>query len=478
MTSVFKKQYVLSSYRLELPDMQEIKISEGYLYVHQKLNLTLCQTKDASRAIVLGNAFCADEEGKSIEKDISLFCKQDLREATKYWTGRWVLICEDELITDACGLMSAFYTKEDSGWLVSSSLAVLAQITNKPIDKMVNSYGLNWQILPHSRINGVRTLLCTQKLVFSKTEIEADFSPFVKDYREKSTEEKCKAVSNILVCACKNINAFSGKKTVVALTGGKDSRLTFSALLKSGVPFSAYTAEHKNISSSDKTIPAKLAKHFGIEHKYIRKGKFSVEKFEDYKHFTCGNSDDADAQFYACGQFSSFDKDTILLRSGIFEAGQRYARSYTTPDIEGFVCGMLSYYPDLKNSQEQKNAFSEWKKYVIQNPINSIDIRDRFYIEQRVGGWAAAIEQSLDINEFTSIQIANCAELVSILLSCNEEERKQLALSYETIKLLKPETLRLAINKVTFYDKFKRISNILRHPIKKYKNFVNKRNSL
>jgi len=86
----------------------------------------------------------------------------------------------------------------------------------------------------------------------------------------------------------------------------------------------------------------------------------------------------------------------------------------------------------------------------------------------------SAIEQSLDINEFTSIQVANCAELLSILLSCNEEERNTLAISYGTIKLLEPKVLDIPINQKSISDKFKRIKSIIKNPIKKLKHYLNK----
>lgn len=474
MTSVFKKQYVLSSYRLDLPNLREIQIGEAFLYAHEKLNLTVCKTKDAKQAFVLGNSFCADVEGKRIEEDLSEAFKENLQSATGYWTGRWALICEDELIIDACGLIGAFYVVTDKGWLVSSSLAVISEITGKNLKKRVSSEGLSWQLLPRTRLDEAEALLCTQKLTFSKSKVEAIFSSWVNDYSELPTDKKCEAVANMLVCACKNIHTFSGKKIALALTGGKDSRLSLSALLKAGIPFSTCTAEHKNISYSDKTVPQTLAKVFGFSHTYIKEKPFDKERLSDYYNFCAGNSDGADAQFYARRQLSSFGENVILLRSGIFEAGQSYARSYTSSDMEGFATGIITYYSDLKSSEEQKNAFSEWKEYAIQNPIENVDIRDRFYMEQRVGGWAAAIEQSLDINEFTSIQIANCRELVSVLLSCNEEERKSLALSYETIRLLEPKTLDVAVNKRTLRDKLLRVRGVLKNPVGKLKNYLRK----
>lgn len=474
MTSVSKKQYILCGKKLVLPEMREHKIGEIYLYAHVNLNMVQCETADCKKVILLGSAFCTDKAGKSVCDDISAFSGDDIESVTEYWTGRWTLITENEIITDACGLMGAFYGEKEGNVFISSSPALIAEVMEYETESKVKADGINWQILPYSIVQGVRSLLCTQKIVFENGNITVSQKILIKDEREKSTDEKCRAVADMLVNACKNIHSFSGKNITLALTGGKDSRLTFSALLKSGVPFNAYTAEHGNISHSDKTVPAALAKKFGIEHSYVKSKPFSEEMLADYYNFCAGNSNGADAMFYARGQFSSFGEDALIIRSGLFEAGQTYARSYTAPDISGFAKGMTDYYSDLRNSDKQASAFKEWINNAKEHPISHIDIRDRFYIEQRVGGWAAAIEQSLDINDFTSIQIANCSALLSILLSCSDEERKNLALSYETIKILESQALSIEINKASLGDILLRIKKIAKNPRKKLKNFINK----
>ena len=79
------------------------------------------------------------------------------------------------------------------------------------------------------------------------------------------------------------------------------------------------------------------------------------------------------------------------------------------------------------------------------------------------------------MNDFVSIQIANCPELLSVLLSATEQERKDLALSYKTMELLEPKVLSLAVNQPSLSDKFLRIKSVLKNPIGKIRNYLNKR---
>ena len=453
--------------------MQENRLPGAYLYTHRELNTALLQTADGKQAVLLGNAFCTDARDKQPEDDVRRFPADGLLAATKYWTGRWTLITDTSLFTDACGLMSAFYVGADKQWVVTSSPALLATITDRPTRGTVKPQGLSWQVLPGCIVEGGHTLLCTQQLVYTKDGIACEPKLWMEDRRELTSDEKCQAVADLLTNAMYNIHRFSGRELVLALTGGKDSRLSFAALLKSGVPFSCYTSQHANISSSDKQIPKKLTKTFGIPYQYIKAAPADKEKEKDYLHFTAGNTNGADMAFYARRQFEKIPANAVVIRSGLFEAGQTYGRTVAAP--ETFAQDMRRYYREFTTDVFQSEAFNTWLEAVGNQPIAHVDIRDRFYVEQRVGGWAAAIEQSLDMNDCISVQVANCAALMSVLLSCNERERKDLTLSYGTMKILEPRVLAFGVNTVTLADRARRVLSIIRNPAQKLQHYLNRK---
>lgn len=474
MTDITKKQYLLSSAPIAIDGMTQRRLGRVYLYTGEKLNIAECKTLDGVEVLVIGNAFCADKRDKCVKADVEACNGKDLLTITRFWTGRWAIITEDMLSLDATGLMGGFYFEDDGKWLVSSSLALVSKVTGKETIGRVRREGLTWQMLPQTLISGVRAIGCFQYADFSNGTFRLCPKVWLTDKRELDTEQKCRAVAEMLVNSVGNIHKYSGKKLMIALTGGKDSRVAFSALLKSSVPFSAYTAEHENISSADKSVPRKLCEIFGVEHKYIRKKQFSKSKYDEYLAFCGSNSNGADANFYACGQFDEIDANKVVIRSGIFELGQTFARGYLSSDIDGFVKDAKKFYGELSDGGVQEKSFNEYIDYVKQNPIDYIDLRDRFYLEQRVGGWVSAIEQSLDINEFTSIQIANCEEMLSVLSACNEKERSELALSYGVIRKLEPRALDLPINKRTFSDRLGDLISVLKDPAGKAKRFVQK----
>jgi len=476
MTDISKKQYIWSAKKLNnAPSMKEYPVAGGYLYVHDELNICIYTDKNENKVYLLGNAFCMDRAGKTPADDIAQWDGESAKELTKFWTGRWVLFTDNELLTDACGLMSAFYTNEKEQKYISSSLALICDFADITVSRSVESSGLTWQLLPYTVADGVKLLLCTQKISFTQDDFCVVFDNRFDISFDMTTEKKCEQISAYLVNAAKNICQFSAKTLYLALTGGKDSRLVLSAFLNAKSPFVAYTFEHKNISSSDKKIPAILSSKYGFLYKYIKRARFLKSLAEDYYHFTKNNSKGADADFYAHSQFARIPKDAVIIRSGIFEVAQSYARSIAGETKNAFCNGMKRYYSSITADFNQSRAFDEWIEYTDKFPIDNLDIRDRFYIEQRVGGWVAAIEQSMDLNDFTSIQIANCAALISILASATNDEREKLSLSYDVIKILKPELLSYGINVRDFGDKVNYVLSILKSPKTKLKNFISKK---
>lgn len=473
MEELQKKQYVLSANPLDLPGMVLHKVAGVYLYADPQLNFLKTTSYTKKTVWVLGNAYCMDDAPKSVCDDIAAWDGKDLSRLTRFWTGRWVLICDDTLITDACGLMAAFHTVTQDGWLISSSLAMLAKLCGVEQEEVCEQTGLNWQLLPGSLVAGVNKLCSTQKLVLSPLQLSIQPYLWQQDCTGGATEEKSEEMCRLLTNACKNIAA-SGKRLYLALTAGKDSRLVFAALSYSGVPFETYTSDYPNISCGDRTLPAKMSEDAGIRHSYIKRKPYDTKKENRYRQFTFGDTNGLDAVFYAFGQFEQLPENAIVIRSGLFEAGQSYGRTVAGNTRESLEQGIRAYYASAFAKERQKTAFSQWLQWIEENPIPFIDIRDRFYIEQRVGGWAAAIEQSLDLNDFTSIQIANCPRLLSILLSASEEERKVAAISMQSIRMLKPALMQYPVNKRTVWDSVNYVFSVMRNPVRRFCNLMNR----
>lgn len=447
-----KKQYIFSSSRLEIYDMSCLIIHGHYLYYDAELSIQQGTDVNGRCYFLIGNAYCTDMFPKQAIDDIINFSGNNLTALTNHWTGRWVLICENELITDAAGLMSAFYWYEGEKWIISSSLAVISSVLSESIYDSVPTIGLDWHLLPGTIMPNVNLLFCTQSINFSNG-LKISFIERFTDKRHLSMVEKVNQVVCMLKTALRNIKQYSGKEIYIALTAGKDSRLTLAAALSAQVDFFTFTMEHQNMLSADKTLPREIADNFGFSWRLIKMQKKSNNLYDEYIKFNGGNSKGADIVFYAMHQHQQIPHNAIVIRSGIFEAGQSYGRRLGSTR-ETFQKSFIDYYYSSLESESQRTSFEKWLKYEKQHQITFVDIRDRFYIEQRVNGWLSAIEQALTINDFDSVQIANCQEIISVLLSASDSERLNNHLAYKMIESLEPSLLEYPVNKLTVKDKF------------------------
>ena len=438
--SPFYKQYLLSSVQLTIPEMREIQLEDGkWLYVGEDLKVR----SDEGR-YTLGLAF----SGTDIQENGTT-----LRELSWHWTGKWLLFDDNELITDACGLMAAFYHENEKGWYVSSSLAVMQSVLKLERIGKINKTRLTWAIIPDTIVEGVKKLLPTQKIRFNGEKLEILFDNWIKDYRALSLDEKCDKVINSLTHAISNIAA-EQKPIYLTLTGGKDCRVVFGCALKAGVPFHCFTFAHDHIQRNDKIVPKRIAKQYGVPYEFIKGQSFSQEKYNDYCEFVAYNSLGADAEFYAKNVFEALPKGAFMLKGGMFEAAQTYGRSLMENSLEGLKLGFEKYYGAYLQDANTKKAWETYYNWVEENPIPWLDIRDRLYLEQRCSAWVAALEQSLDITGVNSIQVVNSAEMLSALLSATEEERQNLQFAYNLLRLCDSKLLEFPINKKYPIDKF------------------------
>ena len=458
MTDIMKKQYVIAATDLEISAARRYALEGGYhLYAGDGLRLRELVDKTGRKYLLLGEAFCTDSFPKSVEEAVAAYDGGDVLELIRPWTGRFLLIAGAEIYRDATGLMGAFLCDN----ILSSSCAALQSLTDVGQRYPAEDSGLTWNLLPGGAAEKISAVYPTEKIRLSPEKILRENLMWVQDKRNLTTQEKAKALAEMLKNAIGNMERFSGRKLLIALTAGKDSRLVLSAALASGVAFETYTAEHGDITYADIKIPKKMAKMFGFSHSYIKKRKLSPKLLEDYDRFTCQNANGADRMFCGYGQFRKLPQDALVIRSGLFEAGQVYGRKISKPGDSGFASGFATYYKTSLKNENQRRNFQNWQAYTEENSCDFVDIRDRFYLEQRIGGWASAIEQSMDMQDFLSLQIANSMDILSLLLSADERERKNLALSYDTMCYLKPEVLSFPVNSKSVLDYLPRIKRKL-----------------
>jgi hypothetical protein len=440
------KQFVIGNQPKQVnEDWKTVPIKEA-LFLSHCPDLSIADAKDQNGEMwhLLGLAVQTDKEKKDPLTEISRASTAQVRDIYKSWAGRWMLIGAAEIHMDCCGLLGCFYTTINGTRWVSSSLAILQQIggfTPRP-ETLKHRTGMEWYPLPFTRFEGIYQLLPSQVLNLNTFHIEARKLPGAikgASYEEilAKLEEK---VKHGLLNACR-----PDKRIFTQLTAGYDSRSVLATLHSLGIKAEAYTTESDHISHADATLPATLSKAAGYRHRYIKRGTFSKEKAALYDFHTAQNSADVDRIKFSEGQWDLFGKEDLVLRGSIFEAGTYRIYHYLGAD---FTTASMLKYAHLENCPDSFaiKAFSEWMNWVCQTPTEGLDWRDRFYLEQRVAGWLSAIEQSLDLAEPERFTIANCHDILSLMLSPSVEKREARAYYLDLIGNMCPALLRYPFN--------------------------------
>ena len=441
-----KKQFVIGNQPWHVnDDWKTVPIEEGLFLCHcPDLCVATIKDRNSETWYLLGLAVQTDKEKKDPLTEISRSVTSQVRQIHHCWAGRWILIGAAEIHMDCCGLLGCFYTTVSGARWISSSLAILQEIggfTPRP-ETLKHKSGMEWYPLPFSRFEGIYQLLSSQILNLKTLHIEVRNLPkpvsgLSYDEIIKKLEEKVKAgLSN----AC-----HPRKRVFIQLTAGYDSRSVLAAIHSLGIDAEAYTTEGVYISHADATLPSKIAKAAGCHHRYIRRGPFSEEKEALYDHHTGRNSADIDRMKYSEGQWDLFRKGDLILRGNMFETGTYRIYHYLGSDFT--VASMLKY-THLENRPDcfGVQAFSEWMNWVRQTPMDGLGWQDRFYLEQRVGGWLSAIEQSLDLTEPERFTVANCHDILSLMLSASVEKRSARAYYFDLIRNMCPALLQYPFN--------------------------------
>ena len=394
--------------------------TDQYLSVHKNLNVQMEITENNKvKFALMGFAFeCNPLKSSPFTQLKEVIDASTIPELTESWSGRWILLYQDTIYLDACGLFGCYYT--DS--MLSSSIALLTKqlhlTTKKP--KMKKQFGLDFYpgpSTPYKEISHLfpgQTIRVTDHLIQQLPLLSAR-ATYEND--ETRTEAFIRFFSTML----KNFATEYDGEIKLPLTGGYDSRTLMALLEYSHIPYTTFTLEHSDISAEDISLPPRIAADYNKKYDYIKRiGKPDKKKYQEYD-LHCGYMViDEDRNFYAYDQYPAHTKNTAVLRAGIWECSREYFRNIGDgTSLEDYKKAFVN----IRHRTDLQDSLSKWITYVKKNP-SSINWINRFYIDQRVGNWLSNVEQSLAvIPNMDSLQLCNSKLLISILLDYDYDTR-------------------------------------------------------
>ncbi len=366
-----------------------------------------------------------EEIERALENSDGSLTEDSLMAMEETWCGRYVMIHDGNVYLDASSLLGVFY----SDYGISSSVAVLAKAMG--LEKRIwhpdkNLCAANFLMGVHTQYSEIKRLMASQVYNYKKKAIHCrQLLPHVSE-KFANEEDRLRCFVELFTNSLKNMSKlFEGRKLLIALTGGYDSRALFALMHYAGLYFDCFTIQHDQISKGDVDIPKQLCLATGHKHHFVEldKKNFSKEYYSNYETHTAGLANDGDKIHYSYGQYQQLvDKlgECVLFRSSVWlnAIGPFWQGIEKTIDINE-VC-KWNY---IKHDSMVRKSIEDYIMWAEGNVQKGLSKSNRFFWEQRTGNWMSSIEQSFDMMDgIVSLQMVNSRVLLDILLGFSKEE--------------------------------------------------------
>lgn len=460
------KQFIISKRKVNDERFMCMELKDEYmLCFHKDLKVTT-----VNDSILLGNAFQGDDSREIPEKE--LLTMSSPIDTYNTWNGRWVLLYKNEIHPDACAQLGIFYGEISGEIIVSSSLALIAELYKgeyKNSEYMPLEYNLllSWIPGPFTAIEGINRLLPTQYLIMDEGFEVVFRNPISKtDYSKLTVNEIYNKIYEQQRCAFKYIEKYdfrlkkySDKKNIfnIGLTAGYDSRMQAVLMKQMCLNMRAHTFERrKSTESADVKYPQIIAGILNIDWQFIPIEKRQAKRVIEYNRHTFDSVKDRDWKWhYTCGQYDKVCGD-VIVSSSIWEAFCNYYVSFglntsLQDSIEAKYQDLINLFETLEGNTIAEMSFKKYIKWVNANPIEGLSWADRITFEQLMGIWDGNENQGKDL--FTKdtfiFNPGNSMEIFALILALPLEKRKNRLWEKEIVDKFAPELESIPYNKTS-----------------------------
>jgi hypothetical protein len=400
------------------------------------------RTTDGEPVALVGDAYQSAAGEPSPRDCIAASRLDDLPRRYASWTGRWALLSAREVHLDAAGLLSVFYPDPErrrGRMVVSSSPSLLhAALDPEPsdelADELVYEVGLDFYVGPRTRSPLVRRLSPSQILRIDPAagRCEPIPRPILRSIDPDADYARLREriLDNLTRTAAA---AGRGKSAIfLPLTAGYDSRLLLAVALKAGLAFETYTMLYgSDETKPDFEIARRLARLAGVRHVLLRPRDEDPALSALWRSHTLGHAEGADRSFMSRGQWSAFPKGALILRGGGFEVGRCFYHHVLPASAGGSFEALVEQirsrmipWPLRRRQKTTLRGLRLWAAQARAAEGGAADLRDVFYLEQRLGAWLSSVEQGLDLTGTERLHLSNSDDLFSLLLSLPIETRR------------------------------------------------------
>lgn len=347
------------------------------------------------------------------------------------WSGRWLLIGPDRILSDASALLGCLYCRDrdDKLWISTSARLLIDHGLGGEADlcdsrQLVHERGISWFPPPFTRFAPIQRLLPSQGLDPRSGETKPRaLMPVITT--EAPVEDTMAWLETALTTAIVRLRNSEEQKLWLGLTAGYDSRLMLALAVQAGVALTAYTRLTPRMSLADRILPPQLALSVGYEHRtFIDRTPPSDRRALVAEH-AAGSISAGDALPLLKGTRDtltgiSFGGHGFALASGFWN-WRNLPEAMPEPAVVADRFFELAREPAGSPARQGIEAWAGWARQTAQA---GLDWRDRLFIEQRQAGWLAAKEQAFDMQRLERWPILNCGAIYAKLLSLPAPSRE------------------------------------------------------
>lgn len=422
---IYRNQFIicngLSDDKKNELDLKFIKLnSNRYLY-YKNLNYKIFNLNE-NRIILIGFCLQSDPSRKQNLNDIFNDDIEDIEIVLSTLVGNYIVIYKDMIYKDIGNLYKLFLYNNNNEILISNNALTFKNVLNLDLGTKKKFGGHKFTYCPagKSSFSMVKALYNSQNiningkiyhnyLIKDKIIIKITFNNFVKMHIEYC----CQIISN-LYKYLKDIN----KRLFLTLTGGRDSRMILAVCLHLKIPFEVITFK---INKHDIEISKEICKKYNLKHTIIDLGKFKINtnKKKEWENIIGDEFVEKDNEIIQKEVLESImnEGDCIIFGNGPEWCSLTYAAG--CDDI---------------NCKE----YNEYKKW-IEKYHEKIPLKNRLFLEVRVGSWLSSIQHSYDICSKIQRFCFPISEKIVANSFQLDSQRNKSAINEGLIKLLMPE---------------------------------------
>lgn len=457
----FRKQFVIGPRALMLADdWCTIEIASNLVLSHSPaLAVRPVSAADGERFFLLGEAVSALRP--RVDEDVLAACGDGVMRCTAFWAGRWALVGKRFCLTDAATLMPIYWRHENGEIWLSNNVATLGtRILGLPplprIDWQIKfQSGMSWIVNPLTARRGVSKLL-PQRFIDPLTGVIATQGELPSEGPEKP---------EFLISVLAHWHASKPYIPTLSLTAGLDSRTILAAAVRTELDFNTCTLSTEELTDSDRRLPPKLSASAGFAHRLVK--PLPLPESEVCRRLHAGREQMDNVINHPRWRnvaHGLLDQLGSMAHGAVFELGRCYywdkLSSIDPLDAETLLERFFGrtrpepYADWLEGVQIWLDTLSE------QLPLK-LDWRDRFYLDQRLGGWASHTQQSADLTSADFFYPANSLWYMKLMNDVPTGIRRSAA-QRGLIRAMTPSLARVPVNPISMAAKIRKVRRGIR----------------